>query len=352
MKKRKIYFLVVPVSLITARQNVLEIMSNMIEHFHLDHHQLTSIKQKVDLDRELMSSDIDSRLWSRAFEIAFRDGIGNSPVAAEGTEPSAENISQFMSSSLERSGHILASSGIDELELAETVKSVFSIKKPLPILKRQSTAPKYYGGEDRISLKDSPSNEILIAFGTGGFLNTKEHAATQLLSALIGYSSPLQYGTPISHIKGFNELIQSHPTVSVTCDTHQCVDGGLFGLRASIPSNFEHSSILGRICRELNSIAGANGQDIIDQNTFEIAKRKASFKLAQNLETRITQANALAEQVLLHERTVNLSDCFRDLQTLSLADFKSLIAKLLSRKAVLISAGNLRSIPYSDEISF
>lgn len=321
----------------------------MLQDFHLEKHQMDDIEQRVALDREIIAADAKALLWEKGFEAMYRAGLGNAIISAASSPVSPDSLKAFLHEALKRGGNIVSSSGLDHLELSEIVQLKYrqGVGKLHPPL---SDAAKIYGGERRIEF-GGDRNHVLIAFGTGGLASASDNYAAHILSALFGLSQAVQYGTRLSHFPSLRELQERWPLTSISTKVNQSIDGGLFGIFISAPKGVELKPAIESICREIKAIIGGSNS-FISSDSLNAAKQRAAFNISSILDSRLELADVLADHVLARDAPLNLREEIAHLHSLSTNEFKAQAVRILSRKPAFISMGDLRSLPYADEISF
>lgn len=319
----------------------------MLQDFHIEEHHMDAIKQRVALDRTLLVADVRALLWEKGFEAAYRTGLGNPVVSAALGPVSASSIKAFLLDAMKRGGHIVSSTGLDQLELVEMIKSKYdqSLGQSNPL----SGPSKYYGGERRIESKGD-HNHVLIAFGTNGYSDSNETFAAQILAAMFDSHQAVQYGSRLSHVPSLRKLQEKHPHVLFQSKVNQAIDGGLFGIFISAPTGVDVKPAIETICHEIRAIVTGTS-DFISSDVVQAAKQRAAFQLSNIVDSRIEHAEALATHVLAQNAPLNLHEEISKLQALSTNEFRTCAAKIVSRKPVFLGLGDLRSLPYADEIS-
>ncbi|PJF17892.1 LuxS/MPP-like metallohydrolase, partial [Paramicrosporidium saccamoebae] len=312
-----------------GESNVVKSIGNILANFKLEYHQLADIEERVVLDRELYAGDVEAQLWDNAFEVAFRTGLGNSTISSGKNENvSVSSLNSFLKSSFERSGHVVVADGIEQVELMQAVKSSFSQTVPSH---RPGVPQKFFGGERRFEWQGE-QNHVLVAFGTSGSVDRTEANAIRILKALIGAHTSVRYGTLQSHLTGLKGIFAKNNSVSMSVASTECVDGGLLGIKVTTPRQFGVNAVLDTLCGDLKSLTQGN----LTPDALVAAKTRASFELA------------LADGKISDP----VNDHLKQISSMTTNEFKNIISKILLRKSVMISAGNLKELPYADEISF
>lgn len=315
----------------------------MLQDFHLENYKMTDVEARVALDRELMNSNVEDILWNNAFEAAFRDKYGNSPISTF-SGASTESITKFLNAAFNRSGHLVVGDGIDQLELSETVKGAFGRK----ITAASDTSPVFYGGERRVEL-DGDMNHVLVGFGTSGMANLEESLAMRILKNLVSSAGSLQYGSIRTHLPGLQALLAKEMLpITIKASNVSYSQGGLMGIHLSAPQSVGLRDVLETLCSDLKEFANGG----VSPDVLGAAKTRAAFELVNSVESRFGRASYITQSILSSGKLPNLSEELKALHSMSSSEFKSFASKILLRRSVFVSAGNLRSLPYADELAF
>lgn len=343
--------------------------------FRVEEHQMAEVWERVKIDRELANSNVCSRLWNAAYETAFRsaNGLGNSPLSEldyhEGV--TADNLFRFYASAMARLGHLLAVDGTSQSEVVELARTKFFQPFPTvdPALAPKLTSSPYYGGECRLPSAGRQGgdgrNYVMVAFGTGGALEPAESMTALILTALLpSNAAAVKYAPSICHLPEMAKLLEKHKQddLTIRTDHEECQTGGLLAITLAAAPSLNLKPVMEVLCGELRALAAtAPSAEIL-----MAAKARASNRRATQCEHRLGSAHRLAQQVALavqqsqllagaseHQYQVpTLAQELTNLRAVSTADFRAMASKILSRRPTVVSLGNLRQIPYADEISF
>ena len=308
---------------------------------------MEALEARVQLDRDIAQSCPETLLWNAAFEAAYRSGIGNSPLScATSSKVSKDAIMGFFASAMKRPGHLVGFDGVDWRDASFLIKSHFVA--PLPRLERPVNAANYYGGERRIA-HSGDLNHVFVGFGVCGAINRAEANIARILCAMVGGEASVHYGQEMSHLPGVSKVLSEMNDLQIIGGYEECSQGGLLGIQLVLPRSVAARPIIEVLCKELRNI-------VINTPSTEVlvaAKMRAASKLAWQSESRIGLANALAMRLYTHTNIpYSLVDDIKELSRVTTSDFKMTASKILSRKPVLISLGNLHELPHADEVSF
>lgn len=342
--------------------------------FRVEEYQMAEVCERVKIDRELANSNVRSRLWNAAYETAFRSagGLGNSPLSElDDHEVTADALFRFYASAMARLGHLLAVDGASQSEIIELARTKFFQPFPTvdPALASKLSSSPYYGGECRLSSAGMQGrdgrNYVMVAFGTGGALEPTEGMTSRILAALItGNPAAVKYAPPICHLPEMAKLLEKHKRddLAIWTDYEECQAGGLLAITLAAAPSLKLKPVMETLCGELRALAATAPS----AEALVAAKARASNLRAVQCEHRLGSAHRLAQQVALavqqpqllmgtSERPYQvptLAQELANLRAVSTTDFRSIASKILSRRPTVVSLGNLRQIPYADEISF
>lgn len=312
---------------------------------------MEALHQRIVLDGEIARADPTAQLWQGAFEAAYRrHGLAHSPLGDPNAPPlTAEAVTLFLRRALQREGHLVVANGLDLAELEGSLRSL-SAQQLWPAPENQAgrggeASPQYFGGERRIALSADADNHVLIGFG----LEEEERLVGEVLASLVGGHVNVPFGTRISHLSGLRELLEGEPRLQIASQLQMCRDGGLWGVLLQAPRGLDLKPVIERICRDLQGILAGE----ISSETLMAAKAQAAFRLAthQGQEGRLGEAMHLAQQLARCSHPLGLAPELGALRSLSSGDFKGIAGRILSRKPVYVPMGDLRQLPYLEEIT-
>lgn len=323
----------------------------MLDGFKLEEHQFREVEERVQVDRQLAQTDPSTILWDAAFEIAYRIELGNRLLSCpEISRVTPEAIRKFFNATMTRAGHVIGVDGANKAEITDILKCQFPTIYPKLERYPQREEARYWGGEQRVPYADKDGrNHVLIAFGTAGTASESETRAAEIMKSLIGGSRSVDYGERMSHFPTLRKLLQKTEGLDMNADVVSYSNGGLLGIQISAPSSVSLKPIIESLCQELRNLA-SNGSTT---EALTFAKAQAGGDLAWRIDSRVSYARQLALSLLHGDgRPFSLLNELQKLQAMSTSEFKTMTTKILSRKPVYVSLGNLRQLPYSDEILF
>lgn len=210
---------------------------------------------------------------------------------------------------------------------------------------------------------------MLVAFGTGGALEAAESMTAPLLAALIaGNAAAVKYASPLCHLPEMAKLLETHKRDDLTiwADYDECQTGGLLAIVLAAAPSLSLKPVMETLCGELRALAATAPS----ANVLVAAKARTAARWVAQSEGRLGAARGLARQLSLvaqqpqpvtgpsesptpqapHVHT--LAQELAGLHAISTTEFRTVASKILSRRPTVVSLGNLRQLPYADEISF
>lgn len=323
--------------------------------------QFDELASRVQSDYQLAQADPSSILREAAMEVAFRQGLGYSPLTNPSLSPKSLNLGElksFWKAAQRRTGNAVGIEGMTMSEVKPLVESKFLTVYPAPeplnnLIENKSDIDPYYGGERRISYRDHQGrNHVMVAFGTAP---GEEAIVSAVLAGIVGGSSPIIVkGEPsfVSHLPSLQDYILkvSNLTVMLHAKHYQWPGrGGMLAIHLAVSSsdtNISIKQLIEALCRDLRALYSGqvNGDMVMG------GKARAMAHLAWECESRRGYARKLAASPL--GQAFSLVDEIHRLEELPTTNFKTITSKILARKPVYIGLGNLRQIPHADEILF
>ncbi|CCM04093.1 uncharacterized protein FIBRA_06252 [Fibroporia radiculosa] len=273
-----------------------------------------------------------TRALDLAHLLAFRAGLGSSPFASSGTHISEVDVKAYADSVFSAGNIAVLGTGIGPELLQKLVDQ--SLGSGLS----SSTAPTssasaYFGGESRIDAHGTPET-LFLGFGTVG-------APTAELAVLAAHLDP----TPsVKWSQGLSPIAAGIPVgTSVKTVLLPYSDAALFGVLIQ-GATAEGVKAAGKAAVTALKAAGeVKGEEL------QKAIKKAKFTAASATEGRDGLTSALAAKVF-GVSTNSLDTTLSSLEKVDASAFSKATSSLLKSKPTYVAVGDIKALPYADEL--
>ncbi len=217
----------------------------------------------VHLKQEKLGGDALALALDSAHTVAFHSGLG-SPLFPTVTTPLGPYLSEHSVASFAEAAYVkpniaIVADGATQQALSRWIEHFFktvpsSSSSPSPL---NSTASKYYGGEQRTP--KAGRNAIVIAFPSGSLASAKPETA--VLAALLGGESTIKWSSGFTLL---SKAAASAPGAYVSASNLTYSDAGLLTIQVSGPSTAVRKAAKEAV-KALKSVAegGVGKEDLI-----------------------------------------------------------------------------------------
>lgn len=217
--------------------------------------------------------------------LAFHRGLGN-PLTTTSSTPlnkylDAQGIADFSDAAYAQSNIAVVANGATESELSKWVGEFFSeTSTGSSRVKLDSSASKYYGGEERI--EHSAGNVMIIGFqGSSSFTSSSSYKPeTAVLAALLGGESSIKWAPGFSLL---SKAAENAPLAHVTTQHADYSDSGL--LYVTLTGNADHIAKASKnVVDSIKKVASGNVAEEDIKKAIALAKFRA-LESGQLIET-------------------------------------------------------------------
>ncbi|KAF2896158.1 hypothetical protein ILUMI_10021 [Ignelater luminosus] len=269
---------------------------------------------------------------------AYRSrGLGNSIYTAKHQlgKISSETLQHYVKQNFVANRAAVVGLGVDHQDLVRYAQSL-----QLEGGKADCEPADYRGGEIR-SDKGGDVAHIAIAGKGGSFRNAKEALSFAVLQRALGAGSSIKYADENRGLLAKSLSKCSGPT-SITALNISYTDSGLFGALISTPCGDAKT-----VVKDVVDIL--KGGSIPDE---DIARGKAQLTAAvlHALESGSTAIEDIGNQAVLIGSVANACQIANAISGLNSSDINNALKKITSSKLSIASVGNLRCVPFLDEL--
>ena len=272
------------------------------------------------------------------FSYAYRNrGVGSSLFASPSSPVTVEQVRSYAAQVMNSNNLAVVSSGLSQDVLGSLVSKSFA---GVPAGSAAEAVPsKYFGGDYRGAITDShghalPVDHFFLAFEGAPLLKA---APLFVLESLLGGEASVKWSTGLSPLAQINGA-KAHAFNASLQDT------GLFGIHVSAPSA-KIAEAAKAAAQELTKVAnGVSSEDITK------AVAKAKFVAAQNYEGSRVSSHESVAAGLLNGSETSLSAVLSHLDAVKADDVASAAQALLKSKPTSVALGDVKQLPYADEL--
>lgn len=276
-----------------------------------------------------------------AHKAAFRTGLGRSifcPTYAL-KKLHSDLLQDFVSETFTAPRMAVLGLGVDHDELVDLCSKI----KPLKGEGRSSPASVFHEGQEvREEDGSSVANVALLFQGCG--IDGADVLTLGVLQRIVGAGPAVKYGVGSGRLmKSLAASLKS--PVSAGCLNANYSDSGVFGvhLMAGAPAAGDAMRV---ISDTLKDLAAGN---ITDQEV-EAGKKQLKTSIYMAAENGACVIEDLAVQALLSKKIVDLLTVAEAIDAVSVADVKTVAAKVLSSTPSMGAKGGLECVPYVDQL--
>jgi len=310
----------------------VDVLASFIASARYTRHEFTEyVLPVVEAESTAASADPATKALEVAHTLAFRSGLGSSLFASSHPSFTSEDIKTFAASAFSSGNIAVLGTGIDQATLSKLVeKSLGKLGSTEPAAAAPSS--KYYGGETRLESTDGPQT-VFIGFGTSG-------APSADLAALAAHISP---EPAVKWSQGTSSLAAAIPAgTSVKSVYLPYSDATLFGLLIQGKT--------GADVKEAGKAAvAALKAGVKDAAEVKKAVAKAKFNVASSFETSEGLVALLGSKVLAGS-DASIESALSSFDKVNASSISAAASSLVKGKPTFVAIGDVKSLPYSDEL--
>lgn len=304
-------------------------------------HEMELVREKVRFERNLLLSNPQNFLLERVQEVAWRRGLANSLICTEENESkvSSDELFDFYARTLTHQGTSAVATGVGHDVFARCLPKIFENLHYAKFGTMPFPDPKYYGGEARFEAKGD-TNYSTIAFPLQtGFADLNGFVMAKIVEKLFVPQRSVQYGNTSSLL---TKEKQFEGIKSFTGSTQLYSNAGVlvFELESSNSKSIKES---------LNRLKSAASLQFSEEDLTK-AKSSVLFEFRENFESRLGFLKAASEQIAGNGRVFESTQAQQALKSITAEKVKQSVTQVFSSKPSLVHFGNLRELPYVDEL--
>ncbi|PSR87014.1 hypothetical protein PHLCEN_2v5272 [Hermanssonia centrifuga] len=310
----------------------VDVLSSFVTDAKFTRHELQEYVAPVcAAESTVAASNPATRALELAHAIAFRNGLGASIFASEHSHVDVETIKAYASSVFGKSNLAVIGTGISQDALTKL------LEKSLGSLSANAAPPSsptsYFGGETRVDAHSGPQT-VFIGFGTTG-------APSAELAVLAAHLSPQP---SVKWSEGLSPIAASIPKgASVQAIYLPYSDASLFGLLVQ-GATAEEVKIAGKAAvSALKEVGNIKAEDV------KKAVAKAKFSAASTLDGRSSLASVLGSK-LLSGPSASVEGIISSIEKVDASALSSAVSSLIKAKPTYVTVGDIKSLPYADEL--
>jgi len=315
------------------REFFVDVLSSFITSAKFTRHEFEEyVSPLIESDSAVADADPAARALEVAHALAFRSGLGASLFAPAHNSISAEDVKSFAKSAFSKGNIAIIGSGIDQTALEQLVGKTFS-SVPTSSATTTSSTSSYFGGENRVEAHGGLQT-VFIGFGTTGTPSAE-------LATLAAHLSP----TPsVKWSRGLSPITAALPQGASVQSVHlPYSDATLIGLLVQARTTADVKEAAAAAIAALKKTATGVSQDELKK---AIAKAKYSF--ASATESREGLASLLGSQVLSGSATLEAG--LASFDKVSASAFSKAASDLIKLKPTYVAVGDVKTLPYADEL--
>ncbi|THH33357.1 hypothetical protein EUX98_g799 [Antrodiella citrinella] len=311
----------------------VDVLSSFLTDAKFTRHELQEYVAPVcEFESTTVASIPATRAIELAHGLAFRDGLG-SPLFASAHHPvTAELVQEYASTVFSKNNIAVLGTGISQDALSELVeKSLASLASSSTGV--SSTPSTYFGGETRIENHEGPQT-VFVGFGATG-------APSAELAVLAAHLSPQ---SSVKWSKGTSPIAESiPPTASVQTVLLPYSDATLFGFIVQGETTEDVKTAAKAALAALKAAGSFKSDDL------KKAVAKAKFAAASSVEGRTGFVNTLGAKVLAGSPS-SLDGTLAAFEKVDVSALSNISSTLLKAKPTYVALGDIKGLPYADEL--
>jgi ubiquinol-cytochrome c reductase core subunit 2 len=308
------------------------------------HEYHEDVERVLKLKQSAFNADVSAIALDNAHSVAFHSGLG-APIYPTPASPyqkylNEEYIASFADVVYSKPNIALVAEGADSETLSRWVGQFF---KDVPATSRsgqtlETTASKYYGGEQRAS--HPGGNSMVIAFPGTEYGTAKPEIA--VLAALLGGKPTIKWAPGFSLLsKSTGEI----PGLSISTSNLNYSDAGLLAVQLSGPAASVRSGAQATV-KALESIA--NGSVAKEDVTKAIANAK--FNALDDGQLREPSLHLAGAGIVTTGKPYDFASLAQAIDSVTAEKLKATAKAVIDGKATVSTVGDLFVLPYAEEL--
>ncbi|PCH43260.1 LuxS/MPP-like metallohydrolase [Wolfiporia cocos MD-104 SS10] len=309
----------------------VDVLSSFVTSAKYTRHELDEYVAPVcEAESTTALANPATRALDLAHLLAFRAGLGSSPYTSPGAHVSVEDVKAFAKSVFTPGNIAVLGTGISSEKLqtllAQSLGGLSSASAP-------TSAPSaYFGGETRVEAHGAPET-VFIGFGAAGVPS----AELAVLAAHLNPKPSVKWAQGLSPI-----AVKLPQGTSVQSVLLPYSDASLFGLLVQGPTTAAVKEAGKAAVTALKTAGEIQGEEL------KKAVAKAKFAAASSVDYRDGLAFALGAKAL--GSFASLDGTLSNLEKVEASAYSKATASLLKSKPTYVVVGDIKSLPYADEL--
>ncbi|EIW76553.1 LuxS MPP-like metallohydrolase [Coniophora puteana RWD-64-598 SS2] len=285
----------------------------------------------VASESTLASVNPATRAIELAHSLAFRNGLGSPLFAPEHSDLTVDDVRAYAASAFAKGNLAVVGTGID----ASTLQALLDkhLSGASAGAAASSPASSYFGGETRVDSHSGPQT-VFIGYGVSG----QPSPALSVLAAHLSTTPSVKWS------KGLSPLAAALPEgASVQTVLFPYSDATLFGFLVQGATGQQVKEAAKAVTQALKDAKNVKGEDV------KKAVAKAKFSAASALDARETIVEAVSQKIF-SSSDLSAESALSALDKVNESELAKAVSSLTSAKPTYVAIGDIRSLPYSDEV--
>ncbi|EKM52276.1 uncharacterized protein PHACADRAFT_260537 [Phanerochaete carnosa HHB-10118-sp] len=310
----------------------VDVLSSFVTEAKFTRHELQeSIAPVCAAEAAAAVSNPATRAIELAHVLAFRSGLGAPLLSAEHDPVDVDAIKEYASTVFSKGNIAVVGTGISQETLTRLLDK--SLGKLSASSAPSSSASKYFGGETRVEGHGGPET-VFIGFGTTGAPATE-------LAVLTAHLSPKP---SVKWSKGLSPIAAALPEgASVQAVLLPYSDAALFGLLVQGATAEEVKTAGQAAVKALKDAANVKDEEL------KRAVAKAKFFAASATDAKSGQVAAFGSKLLAGSQP-SLDEALSAFDNVNSSAVANAVSSLLKSKPTYVAVGDIKALPYADEL--
>ncbi|KAI9032353.1 Metalloenzyme, LuxS/M16 peptidase-like protein [Hyaloraphidium curvatum] len=329
------------------RDNLVDVVPNLLSQVLANlmvRHQFADVAADVAAETQAALADPATVVADALHRTAFRGGLGNSLFAApeSAKKITRTKVLEYLAKTAGPENLAVVGAGVDHEDLVSLVDAVLrgaDLGSGAPA----QAASSYHGGEARI---EAPGPSRYVVATEGVPFGTADHAAALVLKGILGSGAPrVKYAVPSgSAAAPFAKLSGKGVTVEAVSASYS--DTGLFGI--SVVAD-DAAAVRGAVEGAVAAIkAAGKGPSAAD---LARGKKAAAVELEEQA-TREGILHMAAQQVIASGSFSSPAELVSKIDAVTADQVAKIVHKITHSRTSVVAYGNIRELPYADELKF
>ncbi|KIP05970.1 hypothetical protein PHLGIDRAFT_128565 [Phlebiopsis gigantea 11061_1 CR5-6] len=313
-------------------QYFVDVLSSFVTDAKFTRHELQEYVAPVCADEaSAAATNPATRALELAHGLAFRNGLGAPLLSAEHDPVDVEAIKAYASSVFTKGNIAVLGTGISQEALSALVEKSLSA---LPAAAAPTGASsKYFGGETRVEGHGGPET-VFIGFGATG----ASAAELAVLAAQLSPKPSVKWSQGLSPIAAALPVGASVETVLLPYS-----DATLFGFIVQGATAADVKTAGAAAVKALQGATSVGAED------FKKAVAKARFAAASAVDGKQGLVSVLGAKVLAGS-AASVESALAAFDGVSASAVSNTVSSLLKAKPTYVAVGDIKSLPYADEL--